>query len=672
MSDRAPAAAALASRSSPEREFLIDCLCDIYRPRPVPSIGDWLRAQRLEITADQNPSYAGQHFDPDRFPVVSRLVFRFFETPGVHELFCLKPVQSTFTTLVWFALCHAFIHRPCTAILVMHTRQEVRKKKKDTYTPIIAALPELATSERMDGTETTAEEFRFTNATLYVGGGQSASVLTSTAANIVILDECEQHKTVGDTTTISLARGRITAGNEFRKLCAFSKPEKEAQFAKDPKTGELKYVPEEGTYMHAEYLSGNQMRYECQCPHCGVFTEPSFKHIRFAHCRVETLPGMPKQWDKSRILKDTHYECPHCQGLVHEGAEKKAWVLSGRWVETPSADRKAREMYPLPHPGRWSAQFSALTDIAFESLAWGCIVLRFLDAQNDPVKLRAFNNELLGIPEPTVRSQDTTFEQLRRLVPGPKWNDPPPWQMKDEDGHLTGIIPLLSTQVSYIGMTADNQKDSVKYRVRAYGKDGRSYLLDYGSFPAQPGFPELRKYLATQMFTTIDGHPSTIYKCYMDIQGSRWYDAIDLVLAERGRIVATAGAKESLQTTDRVWPVKVNAKSGRPLFCLYFDHNYWAGRLYRETIQHFDPRRHRPYAPAIYFAADTGDDYFHELMQEHEVWKNRKTIWEKVSQSAVNDFGDCEKIGLVMDFCERMCREDPDYLLKSTQITPAA
>ncbi len=145
----------------------------------------------------------------------------------------------------------------------------------------------------------------------------------------------------------------------------------------------------------------------------------------------------------------------------------------------------------------------------------------------------------------------------------------------------------------------------------------------------------------------------------------RTYLNTQLCLAEPGRVIAAAGAKESLQTTDRVWPVKVNAKNGRPLYCLYFDHNFWACRLYRETIQHFDPKRHRPYAPATYFATDTGDDYFQELMKEHEVWKNRKTIREKVSQSAVNDFGDCEKIGLVQDWCVRMSREDTNYLLKA-------
>lgn len=52
------------------------------------------------------------------------------------------------------------------------------------------------------------------------------------------------------------------------------------------------------------------------------------------------------------------------------------------------------------------------------------------------------------------------------------------------------------------------------------------------------------------------------------------------------RGIATASPR-SLKTTVRVWPVKVNAKSGRPVNCLSFDHNFRAGRLYRETIQHF-------------------------------------------------------------------------------------
>lgn len=150
-----------------------------------------------------------------------------------------------------------------------------------------------------------------------------------------------------------------------------------------------------------------------------------------------------------------------------------------------------------------------------------------------------------------------------------------------------------------------------------------------------------------------------------DIQHTRWYGAIDLCLAGPGRVVATAGTKESLQTTDRVRPVKVNDRSGRPLCCLYFDHNSRAGRLYRETIQHSDPARHRPCAPVTCYASDTGDDYFRKLMREHEVRKNRRTIWKKVSQNAVHDFGDSEKIGLVQYSSVRVSTEDSNYLLRN-------
>jgi hypothetical protein len=88
--------------------------------------------------------------------------------------------------------------------------------------------------------------------------------------------------------------------------------------------------------------------------------------------------------------------------------------------------------------------------------------------------------------------------------------------------------------------------------------------------------------------------------------------------------------------------------------------SFRAGRLYRETIQHFALKRHRPSAPATCFASATGDECFHEPMQEHEVWKSRKTIWENVSQSALNDFGDCKKVGLVQG-----SKDDPEYLLRS-------
>lgn len=59
----------------------------------IPGVADRLKSRKVEFTADQIPTYAGEFFDPDRFPVVSRLVLKYFETPGAFELFCIKPVH---------------------------------------------------------------------------------------------------------------------------------------------------------------------------------------------------------------------------------------------------------------------------------------------------------------------------------------------------------------------------------------------------------------------------------------------------------------------------------------------------------------------------------------------------------------------------------------------------
>ncbi len=50
-------------------------------------------------------------------------------------------------------------------------------------------------------------------------------------------------------------------------------------------------------------------------------------------------------------------------------------------------------------------------------------------------------------------------------------------------------------------------------------------------------------------------------------------------------------------------------------------------------------------------------------MQESGVRQNRKFIWEKFSQHAVKDSGECEKTGLVQDWCVRVSKENSDHLV---------
>lgn len=633
--------------------------------RPIPSIRTWLKDLKLEITADQNTAYEGETFDPDRCPVVSSLVFQFFETPGATELFCMKPVQSTFTTHVFFAACHMFVFRPRTGIMAMHTRQEMRKKKKDTFTPVTDKIPELQPDVSEGKDESTAEEFRFSNGTkLYVGGGQSNAVLTSTGAPLVILDEYEQMAIIDGTSAASLARGRMTAGDEWRKLVAFSKPRKEARFERNDTTGALTYIPEDGTRLHVEYLSGSQHRYECPCPACGTYTEPLFAQLIFSHCN-EALPNQPPDYNRDRIMREVYWQCPHCaEGRVREGPDKERWVRAGRWIQTPLPERRRRDKYPRPEPGRWSARFSALTDIAFESLHWGCIVRRFLDAQGDPVKLTAVNNELFGEPEPEVKVTDTTLDHLKRLIPDGTRHAA--YRLLSEDGGLPypggcatrRIVPCLQKQLHYIGMAVDVQINTIKWSVRAHYHDGTAPLLDHGIFPRTSEFRELTTYIDSQRWECEDGGPARgIYRCYVDVggEGSNFYDVLDLSVAHP-RIQGIKGEGEHAGTTDKgtVWKTRGYTKSFTVEYWTVAA-GFWERRLYEECIQKFPaPYRHRIWAPALLLPEDIEDPFLYEFTHMRLTLDKGKPKWIKTPRDAKNDYADCDKMHLVMDWNLRL------------------
>jgi len=620
---------------SRENEWIIDLIARIWTPRVVPPIAEWVKSQRVVIKAKENATYKGQCYDFDRFPAVGRLIFAFFEDPSARELFWLKHVQTAVTTAAFFAVAHCLVYDPGNIIYVMDTRDKAREKLRDNLKPIFAQIPQLDRAEETADTESTSTALRFDGGVLYIGGGHSTAALNSTPATVVVLDEAERHKIVSGTTTISLGRDRLT-GAENSKLIAFSKPEQEARFENG------KYVLEEGTILHSEYLSGDQRKYFCACIHCGRSHELLWENIRFHHCN-ESLPGSEKPiWNKARILAETYYQCPHCDGKIREGEEKHRFILSGVWTPTKEG-----------HSGRWSAHISALTDIAFDSLAWPRLALRWIDAQGDPGKLRAFFNAILGLPEPRMRSVHTTQQHLLRLIPPPGSNDPPRWRLRHTDGTFNRTIPLLASQIDFIGMACDVQQSCIKFVVRAFMKDGRSLLLDYGRLP---DLPDIRLYLDETLFSTLDGDGSVyrVYRCYVDT-GYRTYDVYDLCLSDpRIDGIRGEGVEARYKGDGEAWLLPCNTRTGQGLYVIYIAASHWERYLGIECIQRYEVGRHRPNAPAGHLPEDIGDDYLHEMTGMHEVWdsKRNRSRWEKLNSQTVVDYWDCEKYLRVMEWNE--------------------
>lgn len=626
----------------------------------VPDVTAWVREQRVRI-GTENTSYQGEYYDFARFPVISRLIVDFFQDPDARELFVMKPVQTTFTTTVTFCVGHDMLFRGGNTIFVLHDRDSAREKVKDDVAPILRKIPALGESEEEAEVESTVGALRFTHGIIRIGSGGTKATLTSIPAKNVVLDECELHPLIDGAHSINRARDRLTGALDGGKLIAGSKPEKEAIIERDERTRVWKLKPRDGAHLHAAYLSGNQLRYECRCPHCGRFTEPKFQHLRFAQCN-EALEGMPPAYNFARIEKETYWECPECRGAVHEGAEKEAWVRAGRWVEKPAAERDGKEIYARPVPHRWSAQFSALTDIAFESLRWGNIAIKFLEAQNDSAALRAFNNGILGKPEPLVKSDDTTMQHLRRLIPrpiAPGGVTPsfyvPPYRIRGDDGRTLGSIPMLSTQIHYMGMCVDTQDRSFKFTVRAHGKDGTMPLIDYGEFPWSKEAREITDYIDTTLFETMDGRKCGVTLCYIDPKGHHWQDVMDLSMSHQ-RIECAAGEGRhtiASKQSGPVWKSQYNRKGGGGVV-EYWTHasNHWEDRLYEDCIQKFDRARYRYWAPAMWMPSDVCDRFLEEHMAMQKVFGKRGPEWVKVG--TFNDWGDCSKLHLIMDWNMRL------------------
>lgn len=183
--------------------------------------------------------------------------------------------------------------------------------------------------------------------------------------------------------------------------------------------------------MTRAYRAGTMETYEVPCPHCGTYQALEWENM-LAHLDDEHP-------------EDAHFVCIDC-GAVIEHKDKRAMVAAGRWTaEHP--DRSTASFYI------WSA-YSPLT-------TWERIARRWLEAKGTPHAERVFVNEMTG-------------KAWRGEGDAPEWE----WvrDRAEEYGGPRGTVPadglLLVAGV-------DCQKDRLEVKIKAVGRDRRSWTVDY-------------------------------------------------------------------------------------------------------------------------------------------------------------------------------------------------
>lgn len=209
------------------------------------------------------------------------------------------------------------------------------------------------------------------------------------------------------------------------------------------------------------FLVGTQEYWSAQCPHCGQYNFVKFDNIHFEH--EVTIVGGKKQYD----IKKINFCCPDCGCLSTEKEIKKA---DHKWIaKNPDAYKNGVRSF-------WINAFSS------PWMSWHKIVLKFLEADGDPEKLKTVFNTLLGELWED-RGEMLTEEQM----------------LKNREYYKAE----LPDGVLCLTCGVDTQDNRLEYEVVGHGFFGEEWGIEKGFILGKPDVedtPELQS-----VWTRLDG-----------------------------------------------------------------------------------------------------------------------------------------------------------------------
>lgn len=343
------------------------------------------------------------------------------------------------------------------------------------------------------------------------------------------------------------------------------------------------------------FAQGTMERWVSQCPHCGGWHEITWNSIRYDHEEKEV------NHEKVFSIKSILYVCPECGCVSTESEMKKA---PARWqAENPDAEEQG-------HRSFWLNAFVS----PWES--WHNIVLSWLQAQGNPLKMQVVYNTCFGLLWENRDGMMTEDELLARREE---------WDAELPDGVLVLTAGL------------DTQDDRMEYEILGHGYLGETWHIEYGRVMGRPDDDAVWEALDAQVFNRVfrfkDGIGLRVSMSFVD-EGGHFTQEIRCRCLQRQarRVFAckgmpgsdypfTAPPKKMKIMVDRrylgeCWQYQIGVDSGKTM--LFSDLRV---RTYGPKYQHF-PARGGYELP-----------YFQGLLSEHLVYDEKKRkpwVWEKL------------------------------------------
>ncbi len=369
---------------------------------------------------------------------------RAFTDPKVHKIVMVAASQVGKSELELNIIGYIIDQDPGSILYVHPTIDDARKFSRLRVAPMIRDSKPLKVKvhdvKAKDSGNTILQK-SFPGGMLTLTGSNSASALASTPARYIIGDERDRWAasagTEGDPWALAEAR-QATFYNA--KAVEVSTP-----------------TIKGNSNIETSFYQGTQERWCHRCPECGEYSEIVFDNIHFDP-EVKRIRGK-KSWS---LKSGVSWSCPACGCLIPEDVMRKQ---PAKWIaDNPDAYKKGVRSF-------WLNAFSS------PWTPWEKIVLKFLDAKDDPQRLKVVYNTLLGQlweDRGDLEDEDTMLSRREDYGTRP---DGTPVELPD------GVLVLTCG--------VDTQDNRLEYEVVGHGKYGETWGIVKGYIMGRPDTPEV-------------------------------------------------------------------------------------------------------------------------------------------------------------------------------------
>ena len=371
----------------------------------------------------------------------------------------------------------------------------------------------------------------FPGGMLTLTGSNSASALASTPARYIIGDERDRWATSAGT------EGDPWALAEARQATYYNAK------AVEVSTPTIKG----NSNIETSFYSGTQERWCHLCPECGEYHEIDFDNIRFEP-EVTRIRGK-KSW---KLKGEVSWICPGCGCVISEETMRRQ---PAEWIaDNPDAYAKGVRSF-------WLNAFSS------PWTPWSKIVLKFLEAEDDPQRLKVVYNTLLGkLWEDRGDLADEDTMLARREDYGTR-QDGAPVELPD------GVLVLTCG--------VDTQDNRLEYEVVGHGHYGETWGIVKGVIMGRPDTPEVWQRLddvVDHVYTFKSGRGLKISITCVDSGGHFTQEVYEACRARQGKRVFAIKGKGGDGIPYVSPPTRVAIRDNKKITCWLYTIGVDAGK----------------------------------------------------------------------------------------------